>query len=87
MRCRPHASQLLSALLQVADWYPTICTLAGVVDCTDNQTFLGAIRPIDGKDAWPRLIAPSQPQPPQPPPSAVAARLPPYHHEWLPLSE
>ena len=33
-------------VIHVADFYPTLCNLAGVADCTDNKTFLGKVRPI-----------------------------------------
>ena len=33
-------------VIHVADFYPTICNLAGVADCTDNKVFLGKVRPI-----------------------------------------
>jgi len=38
-------------VIHVADFYPTICNLAGVADCTDNKTFPGdpspgKVRPI-----------------------------------------
>jgi len=44
----------LTAFMHIADWYPTICNLAGV-DPTDNVTFGGIPRPIDGIDLWPVL--------------------------------
>jgi hypothetical protein len=43
-------------VIHVADFYPTICNLAGV-DPTDNATFLGKVRPIDGHDVWPLITA------------------------------
>lgn len=36
--------------------YPTLCSFAGV-DATDNVTFLGSVRPIDGVDVWPAMLA------------------------------
>ena len=44
-----------SAFMHVADWYPTLCVLAGVSP-TDSVMFAGKIRPIDGIDAWPTLM-------------------------------
>lgn len=43
-----------SAFIHVADWFPTMCNLAGV-DPTDNVTFKGIPRAIDGRDVWPVL--------------------------------
>ena len=61
---------------------PTICTLAGVADCSDNVTLLGAVRPIDGNDVWPRLLANGESSH-----AAVSTEaLPTYNHEWLPVT-
>jgi hypothetical protein len=45
-------------LMHVADWYPTLCGLAGVVakdDWIDPNTNI--THPIDGVDVWPTLIS------------------------------
>ena len=45
-------------LIHVSDWYPTFATLAGV-DPSDNATYGGVVRPIDGIDVWPLIVAPA----------------------------
>ena len=45
--------------VHVSDWYATLSTLAGV-DPTDNVTYDGVLRPIDGIDVWPLLTAPAR---------------------------
>ena len=45
-------------LIHVSDWYPTFANLAGV-DPTDNATYAGVVRPIDGIDVWPLIVAPA----------------------------
>lgn len=71
-------------LVSVADWYPTICNLAGVADCTDNKMFLGKIRPIDGNDVWGRIVANLTTSAAD---SGVAATLSPFNHEWYPTTQ
>lgn len=66
LRGKTHAG-----VVHVADWYPTICNLAGVADCTDNKTFLGKVRPIDGHDVWPLITSGA----------SVGA-----NHEWMPVT-
>eukprot|EP01043_Picozoa_sp_COSAG02_P041037 COSAG02_NODE_3371_length_6857_cov_12.629328_2_plen_686_part_00 len=63
-------------VVHVADFYPTICNLAGVVDCTDNKTFPGdpspgKVRPIDGHDVWPLITS-----------GAPVGE----NHEWMPVT-
>ena len=82
-------------LVSVADWYPTMCRLAGVADCTDNKVFLGKMRPIDGHDVWARIIAnlstattaSTVPLPSTGALAAGAAPLSPYNHEWFPSTQ
>jgi len=42
--------------------YPTFCRLAGV-DSTDDVTFKGKVRPIDGVDVWDLLTGANSTQP------------------------
>ena len=48
----PLRGKTFSRMIGVQDWYPTLCYFAGV-DATDNVTFLGIVRPIDGVNVWP----------------------------------
>ena len=46
-------------LIHISDWYPTFCSLAGIVDCTDRKYFAGdggAMHDIDGVNVWPLLM-------------------------------
>lgn len=47
-----------SAFISVADWYPTLLGLAGVSpeDIRDDVNYSGAVRSLDGIDAWPVLM-------------------------------
>jgi arylsulfatase I/J len=57
--------------MHVADWYPTLCGLAGA-DPTDNVKGAdGVVRGIDGKDQWAQLTHGSMVQP----------------HDYIPLME
>ena len=40
--------------IHVSDWYATLSTMVGV-DPTDNATYDGVVRPIDGIDVWPLI--------------------------------
>jgi arylsulfatase B len=43
-----------SSLIEVADWYTTFCSLAGV-DPTDTRAALYNLPPVEGLDQWPLL--------------------------------
>jgi len=49
-----HRGTNASTFMHIADWYPTLCNLAGV-DPTDTVVYKGEARPIDGLDVWPAL--------------------------------
>jgi arylsulfatase A-like enzyme len=49
-------SKTFERAISVADWYPTLCGFAGV-DPADDVWLEGAVRPIDGVDVWPAIIA------------------------------
>jgi len=50
------------------------------VDPTDNVTFLGAVRPIDGVNVWPAMLASVLEREPGQPPVE-------YLHEYLPTTQ
>ena len=47
-----------SAFLSVADWYPTILSVAGLsaAQIKDDVLYNGTMRPLDGINAWPVLM-------------------------------
>lgn len=51
-----------SALVHIADWYPTFATLAGA-DPSDDAHIGGGVHPIDGVDVWPMLTRRNDTQP------------------------
>ena len=55
--------------MHVADWYPTLCGLAGADPTDDVKGLDGVVRGIDGKDQWAQLTQGSMVQP----------------HDYLPL--
>ena len=55
--------------MHVADWYPTLCGLAGADPTDDVKGSDGVVRGIDGKDQWAQLTQGSMAQP----------------HDYLPL--
>jgi hypothetical protein len=68
-----------SSVIGVFDWYPTLCAFAGV-DPTDDVMFEGVVRPIDGVNVWPAMLA-----------SVNASKTDPdepttYLHEYLPTT-
>ena len=60
-------------LIHVSDWYTTFATLVGV-DPTDDIVYDGVVRPIDGIDVWPLVVAPAE--------AARAVAL--GNHAWAP---
>eukprot|EP01047_Picozoa_sp_COSAG01_P006448 COSAG01_NODE_233_length_20982_cov_14.774458_7_plen_85_part_00 len=50
------------ATITIADWYPTLCNIAGVSP-SDDVMLNGAKRPIDGRDIWPLLLGNSSESP------------------------
>lgn len=59
------------AFISIADWYPTLCALAGVADCSDNIVRGNATFPVDGVNVWGQLIGTNK---------SIA-------HEYLPTTE
>ena len=49
--------------MHVADWYPTLCGLAGADPTDDVKGSDGVVRGIDGKDQWAQLTQGSMVQP------------------------
>ena len=49
--------------MHVADWYPTVCGLAGADPTDDVKGSDGVVRGIDGKDQWAQLTQGSMVQP------------------------
>ena len=56
-----------NSLVHVADWWPTMCTLAGIEDCTDKALFAKdggqTVHDIDGVNVWPMLMRTNLTQP------------------------
>jgi len=56
-----------SSLVHVADWWPTMCSLAGIENCTDKARFAGdggeVFHDIDGVNVWPMLTRTNLTQP------------------------
>ena len=56
-----------SSLVHVADWWPTMCSLAGIKDCTDRSMFAKdggkVVHDIDGVNVWPMLMRTNLTQP------------------------
>ena len=46
--------QRLGGIIHIADWYATLCALAGV-DPTDDRATRAGLPPIDSKNQWPYL--------------------------------
>jgi len=57
--------------MHVADWYPTVCGLAGADPTDDVKGSDGVVRGIDGKDLWAQLTQGSMVQP----------------HDYIPLTD
>lgn len=51
-----------SAIMHIADWYPTLCNLVGV-SAEDNVILDGKMRPLDGVDVWPLILSQSADSP------------------------
>ena len=49
---------VVSAFISVADWYPTFLSLAGLSpnEIADDVEYNGAMRSLDGINAWPTII-------------------------------
>ena len=50
------AGKPLNALIHIADWYATFCSLAGI-DPSDVQAAAAGLPPVDGIDMWPALTS------------------------------
>lgn len=45
----------LNDMIHIADWYGTLCDVAGVEDCTDASAAKAGLPPVDSVSAWPYL--------------------------------